>query len=118
MHNKYIVAAATLSQYKEVERVCRDSTVYDPVEARDFLIAAKLPDPRALIQVCDRFGYVDELVTYLFKNGLHKFVEVYVQKVRALCVTQPSLVGCCRQPLCRCASTTTATPLRRSLAHR
>jgi clathrin heavy chain len=63
VHYKYIVAAANLKQVKEVERVCRDSTVYDPVAVRDFLRDAKLPDPRPLIHVCDRFGFVDELTS-------------------------------------------------------
>lgn len=78
---KYIEAAARMQQFKEVERVCRDSNYYDPVEVKKYLIEAKLPDPRALIHVCDRFDFIDELVAYLFSNNLHKFLEVYVQKV-------------------------------------
>lgn len=30
VHFKYIEAAAKMQQFKEVERVCRDSTVYEP----------------------------------------------------------------------------------------
>ncbi len=81
VHFKYIVAAAKLKNFKEVERVCRDSTVYDPVEVRDYLLDAKLPDPRPLIHVCDRYGYVEELSTYLWSNELRRFLEVYVRKV-------------------------------------
>lgn len=81
VHYKYIVSAAELKQFKEVERVCRDSTVYDPVVVRDFLIEARLPDPRALIHVCDRYDFVDELTNYLWTNQASKFIEVYVQKV-------------------------------------
>lgn len=81
VHYKYIVAAAKLNQFKEVERVCRDSQVYDADEVKAFLLDAKLPDPRPLIHVCDRHGFVDELTTYLYSNGLKKFIEVYVQKV-------------------------------------
>jgi clathrin heavy chain len=81
VHYKYIVAAAGLKQLKEVERVCRDSTVYDPAAVRDFLLDAKLPDPRPLIHVCDRFGFVEELTAYLWTNKLQSFVTVYVQKV-------------------------------------
>ncbi len=54
VHFKYIQAAAELKQYREVERVCRDSTVYDPNEVKQYLKEAKLPDPRPLIHVCDR----------------------------------------------------------------
>lgn len=61
--------------------MCRDSTVYDPQEVKQFLMEAKLPDPRPLIHVCDRFDFVDEMTAYLFSNNLMKYIEVYVQKV-------------------------------------
>ena len=54
VHFKYIQAASELKQYREVERVCRDSTVYDANEVKQYLKEAKLPDPRPLIHVCDR----------------------------------------------------------------
>jgi len=91
VHYKYIVAATNLKQYKEVERVCRDSTVYDPPAVKDFLMDAKLPDPRPLIHVCDRFGFTEELTAYLYNNKLQKFVEVYVQKVAP--AKAPQVVG-------------------------
>ena len=81
VHFKYIQAAARLNKLAEVERVCRDSTVYDPEEVRDFLIDAKLDDPRGLIQVCDRFGFIEDLTRYLYKQKLNRFIEVYVQRV-------------------------------------
>lgn len=81
VHYKYIVAATELKQFKEVERVCRDSTVYDAELVKRYLIDAKLADPRPLIHVCDRHGYIDELTTYLFTSKLPRFIEVYVQKV-------------------------------------
>jgi len=91
VHYKYIVAAANLKQFKEVERVCRDSTVYEPVAVRDFLLDAKLADPRPLIHVCDRYGFIDELTLYLWNNKLPKFIEVYVQKVAP--AKTPQVVG-------------------------
>ena len=81
VHLKFIETAVKMQQFKEVERVCRDSTVYDPVEVKKFLIAAKLPDPRPLIHVCDRYDFVDEMTAYLYTNQMHKYIEVYVQKV-------------------------------------
>lgn len=81
VHRKYIEAAAKMQQFKEVERVCRDSTVYDPVEVKQFLMEAKLPDPRPLIHVCDRFDFVDEMTGYLYSNNLQKYIEIYVQNV-------------------------------------
>jgi len=61
---------------QEVERVCRDSTVYDPEEVKKFLMEAKLPDPRPLIHVCDRFDFVDELTAYLYTNNLQVFIII------------------------------------------
>jgi clathrin heavy chain len=81
VHFKYIVAAANLKQFKEVERVCRDSTIYNAEQVKDFLLDQKLPDPRPLIHVCDRHGYEEELTGYLWNNNLRPFIEVYVQKV-------------------------------------
>jgi clathrin heavy chain len=42
---------------------------------------AKLTDQLPLIIVCDRFDYVHDLVLYLFRNNLQKYIEIYVQKV-------------------------------------
>lgn len=81
VHKKFIEAAAKVGQIKEVERVCRDSTVYDPQEVKQFLMEAKLPDPRPLIHVCDRFDFIDEMTAYLFSNNMQKYIDVYVQKV-------------------------------------
>jgi clathrin heavy chain len=81
VHYKYIVAAAHLKQFKEVERVCRDSTVYDAIAVKDFLFEAQLADPRPLIHVCDRHGFIEELTSYLYNNKMVKFIEIYVQKV-------------------------------------
>ena len=42
---------------------------------------AKLTDQLPLIIVCDRFDFVHDLVLYLEKNKLSKYIEIYVQKV-------------------------------------
>ena len=81
VHFKYIEAASRLGHVQEVERVCRESKFYDAVRVKDFLKAAKLPDPRPLIYVCDLHGYVEELTSYLYKSNLMKYIEVYVVKV-------------------------------------
>ena len=65
----------------QVERVCRDSTVYDPETVKQFLMDAKLPDPRPLIHVCDRHDFVEEMTSYLHSNQLQKYIEVYCNKV-------------------------------------
>ena len=81
VHFKYIQASCSLGQFKEAERVCRDSNIYVPEEVKDYLKNSKLPDPRPLIHVCDRFDFVDELTEYLYLNSLLQYVEVYVTKV-------------------------------------
>jgi clathrin heavy chain len=81
VHFKYIQASCMLGQFKEAERVCRDSNVYVPEEVKDYLKNAKLPDPRPLIHVCDRHNFVDELTEYLYLNSLLQYIEVYVTKV-------------------------------------
>ncbi len=34
-----------------------------------------------LIIVCDRFGFVDDLTKYLYKNNMSRYIEAYVQQV-------------------------------------
>ncbi|XP_031382114.1 clathrin heavy chain 1-like isoform X1 [Punica granatum] len=81
IHFKYIEAAAKTGQIKEVERVTRESNFYDPEKTKNFLMEAKLPDARPLINVCDRFGFVPDLTHYLYTNNMHRYIEGYVQKV-------------------------------------
>ena len=45
---------------------------------------AKLTDQLPLIIVCDRFDFVHDLVLYLYRNNLQKYIEIYVQKVSAM----------------------------------
>lgn len=91
VHYKYIEAAAKTGQIKEVERVTRESSSYDPEPVKQFLMETKLPDARPLINVCDRFGFVHDLTTYLYDNSMLRYIEGYVQKVNpANC---PEVVG-------------------------
>ena len=64
-----------------MERVTRESNSYPPDKVKSFLIEAKLPDARPLINVCDRFDIVEDLTQYLFSNNMLRFIEGYVQKV-------------------------------------
>ncbi|KAI4902079.1 hypothetical protein NFI96_027316, partial [Prochilodus magdalenae] len=81
VHFKYIQAACKTGQIKEVERICRESSCYDPDRVKNFLKEAKLTDQLPLIIVCDRFDFVHDLVLYLYRNNLQKYIEIYVQKV-------------------------------------
>ncbi|EDW07527.1 clathrin heavy chain isoform X2 [Drosophila mojavensis] len=81
VHFKYIQAACKTNQIKEVERICRESNCYNPERVKNFLKEAKLTDQLPLIIVCDRFDFVHDLVLYLYRNNLQKYIEIYVQKV-------------------------------------
>ncbi|KAK3233841.1 hypothetical protein CYMTET_55889 [Cymbomonas tetramitiformis] len=91
VHFKYIEAAAKTGQVKEVERVTRESNVYDPERTKMFLMEAKLPDARPLINVCDRFDFVADLTNFLYTNNMLRYVEGYVQKVNP--ANTPQVVG-------------------------
>jgi clathrin heavy chain len=81
VHFKYIQAACKTGQIKEVERICRESNCFDPERVKNFLKEAKLTDQLPLIIVCDRFDFVHDLVLYLYRSSLVKYIEIYVQKV-------------------------------------
>jgi len=81
VHFKYIEAACKTGQIKEVERICRESNCYAPERVKNFLKEAKLTDQLPLIIVCDRYDFVHDLVLYLYRNNLQKYIEIYVQKV-------------------------------------
>lgn len=91
VHFKYIEAACKTGQIKEVERICRESSAYDPERVKNFLKEAKLSDQLPLIIVCDRFDMVGDLVMHLYKNDLRKYIEIYVQKVNS--ARLPQVVG-------------------------
>jgi len=81
VHFKYIEAAARMGQFDTVIKVCKESDYYDPNKVKEFLLSEKLSDPRPLIHVCDKHGFIDELTSYLYNSKLLKHIEVYVQKV-------------------------------------
>lgn len=91
VHFKYIEAAAKTGQIKEVERVTRESNFYDAERTKQFLMEAKLPDARPLINVCDRFDFVGDLTGYLYSNNMLRYIEGYVQKVNPS--KAPDVVG-------------------------
>ncbi|XP_006902589.1 PREDICTED: clathrin heavy chain 2 [Elephantulus edwardii] len=91
VHFKYIQAACKTGQIKEVERICRESNSYHPEHVKNFLKEAKLTDQLPLIIVCDRFNFVQDLVLYLYRNSLQKYIDVYVQKVNPS--RMPAVVG-------------------------
>ena len=88
---KYIEAAIKLDQLKEVERVARDNLHYDPLQLKEYLLQLNLKDPRPLIHVCDRYGYVPELTQYLYTHNMYMFIEAYVQRMNSKAA--PEVIG-------------------------
>jgi len=91
VHFKYIQAASRTGQFKEVERICRESNYYDPEKVKNFLKEAQLSDQLPLIIVCDRFNFVHDLILYLYQNNSFTNIEIYVQKVNTS--RTPEVIG-------------------------
>ena len=75
VHYKYIVACTKVglmkNDFKELERITRESQYYPAQKVKDFLKAeTKLADPRPLINVCDKHDMVEELTQYLHSKSL------------------------------------------------
>ncbi|PJF16663.1 Clathrin heavy chain [Paramicrosporidium saccamoebae] len=82
VHFAYIKSAARTGHYKELEKVCKESSSYDPETVWTFLKEEQgLPDQLPLVIVADRFNLVHDLVVHLFQQNMPKYIEVYVQKV-------------------------------------
>ena len=80
---KYIQCCSRLGNFKEVERVIKETTYYDPVRVRDFLKDGKFSDPRPLIYLCDMHGYIDDLTRYLYTTKQMKCIEIFLFKVNS-----------------------------------
>ena len=91
IHFKYIQAACNIGQFKEVERICRESHVYDPEKVKIFLKEMKLQDQLPLIIVCDRFNFIHDLVLHLYQSNQLKYIEIYVQRVNPS--RTPAVIG-------------------------
>ncbi|KAG2382938.1 hypothetical protein C9374_004905 [Naegleria lovaniensis] len=91
VHNKYIIAATKVNQLSEVERVTRESDYYEADVIKEFLKEARLANQMPLINVCDKHGYIDELVRYLYNNSQLKFIDMYVRQINP--IRTPEVVG-------------------------
>jgi len=91
VHFKYIEAATKMSQFTEVQRICRDSNYYNPEKVKNFLKEARLTEQLPLIIVCDRFNFIHDLVLYLYQSQQFKSIEIYVQQVNP--ARTPAVIG-------------------------
>lgn len=84
VHFKYIEAATRIGQFAEVERVTRESNFYDPERTKEFLKEQRLPDWWPLINVCDKYDFIEDMVAFLVKTNALKFID-------AFCITRNPL---------------------------
>lgn len=91
VYYKYIEAGVKSGKFADVEKIIRETQFYDPVKVKQFLMDSKLADPRPLMFLCDMHGYVDDLVKYLFKNNLNRYIEAYTIKIAPQCA--PVVLG-------------------------
>ena len=80
---KYIECCARMGNFKEVERVIKETQNYDPLTVRDFLMEGKFGDPRPLIYLCDMHGYIEDLTKYLYNTKQMKCIEIFLFKVNS-----------------------------------
>ena len=89
---KYIVAASEVGQFEQIELICRENDHYNAKEVKAFLLVSnKIKDPRPLIHVCDRHGFIKELITYLYKNEMNEYIKIYIQRMNQSAT--PKVVG-------------------------
>jgi clathrin heavy chain len=90
---KYIEACTRTHppNFKEVERVIRETDNYDPARVKKFLIDGKFSDPRPLIYLCDKNGFIEELTEYLYTSKQVKCIEIYLFKVNS--AATPKVLG-------------------------
>jgi len=78
---KYIEACAKMGNTREVDRVIQETSNYDPIQVRDFLMEGRLQDPRPLIHLCNKHGYIEELTRHLYNNQQNRFIEIFLMNV-------------------------------------
>ncbi|KAG9334025.1 hypothetical protein JZ751_009257 [Albula glossodonta] len=77
----FLSSAASVSASLALSMPRNKTHITRHVSLPALLPEAKLTDQLPLIIVCDRFDFVHDLVLYLYRNSLQKYIEIYVQKV-------------------------------------
>uniref|UniRef100_A0A1I8FS70 Clathrin-link domain-containing protein n=1 Tax=Macrostomum lignano TaxID=282301 RepID=A0A1I8FS70_9PLAT len=92
VHFKYIQAACKTPSSRRSSVSFARVSVYEPERVKNFLKEAKLTTSCRSSSVCDRHNFVHDLVLYLYRNNLQKYIEIYVRR----CVNPsrlPAVVG-------------------------
>ncbi|CDR98027.1 clathrin heavy chain, putative [Babesia bigemina] len=78
---KFIQCCIDRAEYDDLERVCKESNCYDGLRVKELLKQSALPSPKSLMIVCHKLGDLAELTEYLYRNGMEKAIEIYVNTI-------------------------------------
>ncbi|GFE55454.1 clathrin heavy chain [Babesia ovis] len=78
---KFIQCCIERNELEDLERICKESNCYDGVRVKDLLKQSALSNPKSLLIVCHKLGELSELTEYLYRNGMEKAIEVYVNTI-------------------------------------
>lgn len=82
VYHKFMEASIKIGQLAETERIIQNNVgYYDPQKVLEMFLAVKLIDPKVLIILCDKNGFIKEMVRYLWENSLNVYIEMYVIRV-------------------------------------
>lgn len=80
LHFRYIEAACEVNQIAEVERMTRESPCYEPERTKNYLKEKRLDDLWPFMNVCDKHGFINEMIKYLLDTNNESYIEQYVQR--------------------------------------
>ncbi|KAK2196158.1 bifunctional Clathrin [Babesia duncani] len=86
--SRYAECCIQQGQYDALEYLIKESNIIDLNATKDLLKTVDLPNPKCLMIVCHRLGAIQELTEYLYHNGQEKYIEMYVNSVNPLGVSQ------------------------------
>jgi len=78
VHFKYIEAAVKLNNTREICRLVLESNVYDPIQVKELLKNSKDIDPKPLIFLCDKHGFIEQLVKHFYEQKMNHYIEIYI----------------------------------------
>eukprot|EP00742_Colponemidia_sp_Colp-10_P010839 GILJ01011954.1.p1 GENE.GILJ01011954.1~~GILJ01011954.1.p1 ORF type:complete len:1482 (-),score=281.89 GILJ01011954.1:202-4647(-) len=80
VHFRYIEAAMEVGNIEEVERMTRESPCYDAERTKGLVKSKRLSNLWPFINICDKYGFMDEMVRYLIEIQQMVLIEQYVQR--------------------------------------
>eukprot|EP00764_Aduncisulcus_paluster_P010279 gnl/Carplike_NY0171/353_a491_1596.p1 GENE.gnl/Carplike_NY0171/353_a491_1596~~gnl/Carplike_NY0171/353_a491_1596.p1 ORF type:complete len:1732 (+),score=681.12 gnl/Carplike_NY0171/353_a491_1596:3-5198(+) len=91
MHFRYVEAGVKTGNAGALDGFLRTSEHLDAQRTLTFLKNEQLDDVKPLIVLCDRFDYIDELISHLLAHNLERAIEAYALKFNPAKI--PDVVG-------------------------